>query len=125
MPPYEDMTVTSSYVDTATPSPYADDVATRISSLHGLAATARGRRLDLGLSQAQIAERARVSRQWVSGFEAGKSTAELGLVLRLLQALELHIDVTHDASEPPRRDPSPDARPTVDLDVLLRDYESR
>ncbi len=40
------------------------------------AATARGRRFELGLSQAALANRAGVSRDWVNYFEAGKLTLE-------------------------------------------------
>ena len=43
----------------------------------------RAKRRTLGLSQAQVAMRAGVSRKWLSEFEQGKVKAELGLVLRL------------------------------------------
>jgi HTH-type transcriptional regulator/antitoxin HipB len=85
-----------------------------VSSLRDLAAIVRGRRRDLGLSQAEIAARARVSRQWVSAFERGKATAEVGLVIRLLDALDLRLTVADAESSP--------AMPTqaaVDLDALL------
>ena len=44
-------------------------MATRISSLHDLAAAIRGRRQELGLSHAQLGTRAHVSRAWVNAFE--------------------------------------------------------
>ena len=37
-----------------------------------------------GLTQAQLARRAEVSRQWLSGVERGREGAELGRVLRTL-----------------------------------------
>jgi HTH-type transcriptional regulator/antitoxin HipB len=89
----------------------------RVTSIHDLAATARGRRLALGLSQAELATRARVSRDWVNYFEAGKATVELILVLRILEALELCLDVS-EAVGPPASRP---ARAT-DLDALLDEY---
>jgi HTH-type transcriptional regulator/antitoxin HipB len=96
---------------------------TQINSLRDLAAAARGRRLSLGLSQAELAARARVSRPWISEFEAGKPTAELGLVLRLLDALELDVNIAErgnagGAAEAPRRS-------TVDLDSLLDEYRAQ
>lgn len=88
-----------------------------ISSLHDLAAIVRGRRRDLGLSQAQVAARAQVSRQWVSGFEAGKATAEIGLVIRLLDALDLRLAVIDGAAPPAASGTAP-----VDLDALLDEH---
>jgi transcriptional regulator with XRE-family HTH domain len=91
----------------------------QISSLRDLVAAARGRRLSLGLSQAELASRARVSRQWISEFEAGKPTVELGLVIRLLDALDLGVDlVERDTGRSPRSGRS------VDLDALLADYRA-
>ena len=79
----------------------------------------KGRRLELGLSQAQVADRARVSRQWINEFEAGKPTAELGLVLRLLDALALDVTLAK-RDEHERRAP-----PSVDLDALLDQHRDR
>ena len=89
-----------------------------INSIRELAAAVRGRRLGLGLSQAELAVRAHVSRQWLSQFEAGKPTAELGLVLALLDALGLRLGVetVEDAARP---------RGGVDLDVLLEEHRER
>jgi HTH-type transcriptional regulator / antitoxin HipB len=96
---------------------------TQINSIRDLAAVARGRRLDLGLSQSELAARARVSRQWISEFESGKATAELGLVIRLLDALGLRLDV--DERGDGRGGDQPPRRGTVDLDALLDDYRER
>ena len=62
-------------------SGYDDTMSSTINSIRDLAAAARGRRLELGLSQSDLATRARVSRQWISEFESGKPSAEFGLVL--------------------------------------------
>jgi HTH-type transcriptional regulator/antitoxin HipB len=90
-----------------------------ITSIRDVAAAVRGRRQTLGLTQADVARRARVSRQWISEFESGKPTAELGLVIRLLDALGLYLSVEpHDAKEGPQ----PAVVRTVDLDALLDEH---
>jgi HTH-type transcriptional regulator/antitoxin HipB len=89
----------------------------RVRSIHDLAALVRGRRIELGLSQAELAARAGVSRDWVNYFEAGKPTVELILVLRVLEALGLALDVRPVIDE----QVSPQAGPT-DLDALLDEY---
>ena len=93
---------------------------TEITSIRDVAAAVRGRRQHLGLSQAELATRARVSRQWINEFEAGKPTAELQLVIRLLDALglRLRLDDRNAASDEPR----PQVPRGVDLDALLDDY---
>jgi y4mF family transcriptional regulator len=91
-------------------------MATRIGSLHDLAAAIRGRRKELGLSQAQLAARAHVSRAWVNEFESGKPAAELRLVLAIVDALGLELQLGD------RKDGRP-SDASVDLDELLDDYE--
>jgi HTH-type transcriptional regulator/antitoxin HipB len=93
---------------------------TRINSIRDLVAAARGRRKSLGLSQAELAARARVSRQWISEFEAGKPTAELGLVIRLLDALGLQLNL--DEVGVSRGGDQPQRSRTVDLDAVLDDH---
>jgi y4mF family transcriptional regulator len=94
-------------------------MTTSVRSTRDIAAAVRGRRHDLGLSQAALADRAGVSRRWISQFEAGKSTAELGLVLRILDALALTLEL-RDASVP--AEASSDKRSAVDLDVHLDSF---
>jgi HTH-type transcriptional regulator/antitoxin HipB len=80
----------------------------------------RGRRIELALNQQDLASRAGVSRKWVYELEAGKATAEFGLILRVLDVLGLALDLSSagDASTSPK-----DA--TVDLDALLDEYRGR
>jgi HTH-type transcriptional regulator / antitoxin HipB len=96
-----------------------------VRSIRDLAAAVRGRRQDAGFNQAQLAERAGVSRKWIYEFERGKPTAELGLLLRVLDALDLRLDIR---PSPPSRPSAQDRGPqTVDLDAVLeqlRDAES-
>jgi HTH-type transcriptional regulator / antitoxin HipB len=102
----------------------------RIHSIAELAATARGRRLELGLTQAELAERTGISRKWVYQFESGKTTTELALVIRLLEALGLNIEITQPATANLSAEGTltggastnaPAAR-QVNLDALLEDY---
>jgi len=72
----------------------------------------RHRRRQRRMSQSQLCEEAAVSRRWLSDFESGKPTAEIGLVLRVIQALGLALDV----SEAPT--------PEFDLDEVLRAYNA-
>ncbi len=106
----------SSYVDNSYMSTYDYTVLMRIGSLHDLAAAIRGRRQELGLSQAQLAARAHVSRAWVNAFESGKPAAELRLVLAVIDALGLELQIGD-------REDGPSRGAAVDLDVLLDDYE--
>jgi HTH-type transcriptional regulator / antitoxin HipB len=88
-----------------------------IQTVHQLAAAIRGRRADLGISQAELATRAGVSRKWVYEFEAGKPTAEFGLLLRVLEALGLGIELTpSDGSEAAVADAA------IDLDAVIDEY---
>jgi HTH-type transcriptional regulator / antitoxin HipB len=91
-----------------------------IRSIRDLASAVRGRRIDLGLSQRELALRAGLSRKWIYEFEAGKATAGFGLILRVLDALGLTLELS----------PSDDARvetegAMVDLDTLLDEHRGR
>ena len=83
----------------------------RIASARDLGLYVRERRRDLGRNQTDLAAAARVSRRWLSDLEAGKATAEIGLVLRTLDALDLVLTAQ------PREDLESGG---VDLDDLLR-----
>jgi y4mF family transcriptional regulator len=90
---------------------------TSIHSIRDLAAVVRGRRKDLGISQAALAERAGVSRKWIYEFESGKPTAEFGLLLRVLDALGLELDVSAGSASP-----TADRHARELLDVLIDDH---
>jgi len=88
----------------------------QIKTIHDLASVARGRRIELGLTQAELASRSRVSRDWVNSFERGKRTVEISLVFRLLDALEIGVEAA-DARDV---NDTPDGPP--DLDAFLDGY---
>lgn len=62
----------------------------------------RDRRKQLQLDQAALAKRIGVSRQWVIEIERGHARAELGLVLRAIDVLDINLDANIDrANHPP------------------------
>lgn len=83
----------------------------RISNADDLGVYLRERRRAAGLSQDALAVRAGVSRRWISALEAGKPTAEIGLVFKVTAALDLYIAVSPEQRE-------------LDLDVYLQRFES-
>lgn len=90
----------------------------RIRSTRDLAAAVRGRRKDLAISQADLAQRAGVARKSISELESGKTQPELALVLRVLEQLGLVIDVGRAA----------DARAqkrAIDLDTVIEEHRRK
>jgi HTH-type transcriptional regulator/antitoxin HipB len=86
----------------------------RIDRVRDLGLLVRDRRRRLGMSQAELAGAAGVSRRWLSSLEAGKPTAEISLVMRTLAVVGLVLDATPEEDRP--RSPH-----YVDLDAHLRD----
>lgn len=70
----------------------------RIETPKALGLYIRDRRSALKLSQAELARRIGVSRDWIIGIEQGKPRAELGLVLKALDALGLIVDIREPAA---------------------------
>lgn len=60
-----------------------------ITTPRDIGAAIRERRKLLGLDQAELASRVGISRQWLIQVENGKAGAGIGLLLRLLNALDL------------------------------------
>ncbi|MEJ0074704.1 MAG: type II toxin-antitoxin system Y4mF family antitoxin [Alphaproteobacteria bacterium] len=83
-----------------------------------LGAAIRDRRRQLGLDQATLAQRIGVSRQWVVAIEQGRSRAELGLVLRALDALGIPFTTGSGESKPR-------AKPIVDIDSIVNTARTR
>lgn len=78
-----------------------------------LGAVVRDRRRQLKLDQAAFAKRIGVSRQWVIEIERGHPRAELGLVLRALDALNIRVDVDGDQAARRR------THSAVDIDAIV------
>lgn len=66
-----------------------------------LGAVLRHARIEAGLSQQNLAERAQVSRAWLARVEAGHRKAELEPLLKLLHALNLTMAVQPRTRNPP------------------------
>lgn len=58
-----------------------------------LGAAIRDRRRQLNLDQSDLANQVGVSRKWIIDIEKGKPRAEIGLILRTLDALGLRLSV--------------------------------
>ena len=78
-----------------------------------LGAVVRDRRKQLKLDQAALAKRIGVSRQWVLEVERGHARAELGLVLRAIDVLDIHLDAAIDERDHRRRSGA------VDIDSIV------
>src|SRR5688572_21489396 len=79
-----------------------------------LGAVVKARRLELGWSQAKLAEELRVQRQWVIRLESGTEGAEIGTVLKALVALGLSITVGNEPDTP-----RSSVAPTASLDEVF------
>jgi transcriptional regulator with XRE-family HTH domain len=62
-----------------------------------------------------------VSRKWISEFEAGKSTVELSLVMRVLEALELDMSLSASSRPTVSRE---DDQDHLDLDAWIEEYRA-
>ena len=69
-------------------------------TVRDVAAIARDRRSEIGWSQAQLAAKAGVGREWIIQFEKGKPTVEWGLALRVLRVLGMVIDIALSQHNP-------------------------
>jgi len=65
-----------------------------VRSSSDLGAVIRDRRKQLELDQAAFARKIGVSRQWVIDVEKGHARAQLGLVLRAIDALNIQLDAS-------------------------------
>jgi len=89
----------------------------------------RDQRRSQGLDQQELANRVGVSRQWIVEIEHGKPRAEIGLVLKTINALNLAVKIAPD-----RRSGLPPANPLregrkgardIDIDVLIERARGR
>lgn len=87
----------------------------RIASIADIAATVRGRRIDLELSQDDLAARVGVSRKTINEIEVGRSAPRMGHLLAIFDALGLAIQAIPVSDAPIDQD-------GIDLDEVLKDY---
>lgn len=79
-----------------------------------LGAVLRDRRKKLKLDQSTFAKRIGVSRQWVIEVEHGHARAELGLILRALDALNIRLDASTEQTSA-----RGSTRPAVDINAIV------
>lgn len=86
----------------------------RIRTSSELINSIRGRRLDLGLTQREVAQRLGVSRKWLNQFELGKARADIETLVRLtdLLGLEMAISTSQESRRAPKTGPT-------DLDLII------
>lgn len=118
---FDDMVELSTIDDTYAKSTFGDKVVPmKVNSMRDVAAAVRGRRKDLGVSQADLATRVGVSRAWINAVEAGKTSVEFDLLLRLLDHLDLRLDLVKPGSLG-----DVFKGRSVDLDSLLDEYRDQ
>jgi len=86
----------------------------RIRTPADLGALIRGRRRKLRLDQKSLAEKVGVSRQWIVEVEKGKPRADVSLILRTLDVL----DIPLTAGEPTQAK-AQSGPPPVDIDSIV------
>lgn len=73
----------------------------KVNSVAEFGGAVRSSRKRLGLTQAQLAAKAHISREWISRLENGSPRLEIGLVLQALASLGLEIEIRDPATENP------------------------
>jgi HTH-type transcriptional regulator/antitoxin HipB len=86
----------------------------RIRTPTDLGAAIRDRRTKLGLAQGALAQKVDVSRQWIVEVEKGKPRAEIGLLLRTIQALG--IALMTETADPGKKN---GGNAAVDIDSIV------
>jgi transcriptional regulator with XRE-family HTH domain len=101
----------------------------RLMTTRDVGAFIRDARRARGLTQAELADAAGVTRRWLSSIEGGgKPRAELGLILATLNALQVDLDASLDRlgeeqSQVPGLTEAPDDE-GLDLDAMLEAYSA-
>lgn len=89
----------------------------KITRPEDIGALIKGYRTERGLSQAQLAAQLQTTQKWISHIENGKPSAQVGLVLRALNEIGLHLFV---ANEPDRQETRPKPnRPRFSIDDIV------
>jgi len=93
----------------------------RVQAVREMANTIMGRRIELDMSQQQLATKVGVSRKWLNEFEAGKAHANMAAIMRLLAALDLELTI----DKPSTSGANPGGRLPPNLDRVLEEYGKR
>ena len=93
---------------------------TRLRTTVDVGAVVRDRRLLLRLSQAALARKARVGREWIIELEKGKPRVPLAMVLRTMEALGIALTAHPEPPGGKPRSAKTGGRGGVDLDAVLQ-----
>jgi HTH-type transcriptional regulator/antitoxin HipB len=74
----------------------------------------RNTRKRLRLDQSTLSKKIGVSRLWLVEIEKGKPRAEIGLVLRTLDALRITLNATISEDQPPKK-----SQNSIDIDEIV------
>jgi HTH-type transcriptional regulator / antitoxin HipB len=88
----------------------------QIRTAKDIGALIRDQRKNQKLDQAELAEKVGVNRRWVLEVERGKPRAEIGLVLKTLDALGLTLSIEGEAV---KRRPGGREIESVDIDAII------
>ena len=99
----------------------------KIYSVNDLSSLVKSRRKAMGYTQAVLAKKIGVKPLWLSQFENGKATVQLGLVLRTLKALDIPLSIDlptadsirEDAAEFHSHDQDSGQADIIDLDAII------
>jgi len=85
-----------------------------VTSVSELGALVRSERKRRNWTQQKFAQQVGVKSLWISQFERGKPTAQVGLVLRTLKTLDITLQVGNVSSDKGQSDPV-----DIDLDSIV------
>ena len=89
-----------------------------VKTLRDLGNAVRAARLRQDLTQQELASRAGLSRQWLTGLERGTANPTWDVVMRLAAALDLEVSL-YDRSKRDAPSPGDEERGAVNLDEIL------
>lgn len=100
-----------------------------VRTLQDLRVIVKAQRKTLKMNQDALAERAGVSRRWISMFENGHETAEIGRLLAVLNALNIRLTASTNSATRTSADIDDafdlnDTEDALDLREALRDYDA-
>jgi HTH-type transcriptional regulator/antitoxin HipB len=95
----------------------------RLRTTVDVGAVVRDRRLLLRLSQAALARKARVGREWIIELEKGKPRVPLAMVLRTMEALGIALTAHPEAPGGKPRSAKTEGRGGVDLGAVLQNLQ--
>ncbi len=86
----------------------------------------RLRRRQLGISQAQLAERAEVSKRLIVGLEGGEATQiSLSRLVSVFDELGIQVEVSYDGEEAAAQEDPDDERLPPEIETSLDAYKER